>query len=503
MSAVFSVGALEIKRPAGVLTRVDRLVSASLQVEADVRQGGAVTVSSVPWRTAKAGPLSWSLSVQAADQANNAGLQAALEAARGGERLEVEAVLGDGRRISGYAYCRAVGRGGGSGGAFSAGLEFTGSGKLWGFYEAAYPAAPAGLAVVRVAAGSVTLSWDEVADVDGYYLYWVPSRSGGGYPFWEKIATSDLADSANPEYTVYNLRRGVPYFFVVTSYETDAPGVLESEYSSEVTATPLGPTHFIALHAATSPYQLASVEISTALAGSVTVNDLGAVDAGYGADTVLMPDEGAQRVYACISAAGGVVKGYSWVTGAETSSITLATKPVEKNVVARRPSDGRFFVGTTGGGIYRMASNGGSSALHASLGATALALAFYQPTNSVYAVTSAGLFAIDADSGAVETVCGTISTAESLSYGQLTLALEDNRAFLYYDGDLFVFNTATGVVTSVAVSNTTALVEALPDVDALVTVGAGAGTMYRMNYDGTSQAALGTPNLEGLRRVVL
>ncbi len=90
----------------------------------------------------------------------------------------------------------------------------------------------------------VTLQWDPNSepDLDGYKVYYKSDPSGaynvctdaenGKSPI--TVPIEDLADSNNPEYTLTGLTDGVPYFFVVTAYDTEG---LESEYSNEVTTS--------------------------------------------------------------------------------------------------------------------------------------------------------------------------------------------------------------------------------------------------------------------------
>lgn len=209
--SILSVAALEVKRPEGSFTRVDRLTSASLELDSEVIQGAL----SSNWRTTSAGLMSWTLSVDAQDTDDDTGLTAAVAAARNGEVLEIEAVLGDGRRVSGSALA-TVSRGGAVEGAFGAQINLIGSGKLCGIYEETYPTAPANLQVLDTTS-YVELGWDKVESVDGYYVYW-GTREGGGYPFWDKIPVADLDDSDNPTWKIFRLSPNVRYWFTVTSY---------------------------------------------------------------------------------------------------------------------------------------------------------------------------------------------------------------------------------------------------------------------------------------------
>jgi hypothetical protein len=94
-------------------------------------------------------------------------------------------------------------------------------------------------------AADVTLAWsaNTEPDIDGYYIYYKTGTSGAPYngtgadqgssPI--KITLAELADSANPEYTVQGLSDTETSFFVATAYDTEG---YESGYSDEVSYQP-------------------------------------------------------------------------------------------------------------------------------------------------------------------------------------------------------------------------------------------------------------------------
>lgn len=96
-----------------------------------------------------------------------------------------------------------------------------------------------------VYAADVTLAWsaNTEPDIDGYYIYYKTGTSGAPYngtgadqgssPI--KITLAELADSANPEYTIQGLSDTETSFFVATAYDTEG---YESGYSDEVSYRP-------------------------------------------------------------------------------------------------------------------------------------------------------------------------------------------------------------------------------------------------------------------------
>jgi len=96
-----------------------------------------------------------------------------------------------------------------------------------------------------VYAADVTLAWsaNTEPDIDGYYIYYKTGASGAPYngtgadqgnsPI--KITLAELADSANPEFTIQGLSDTETTFFVATAYDTEG---YESGYSDEVSYQP-------------------------------------------------------------------------------------------------------------------------------------------------------------------------------------------------------------------------------------------------------------------------
>jgi hypothetical protein len=168
--------------------------------------------------------------------------------------------------------------------------------------------------------------------------------------------------------------------------------------------------------------RLVLMAASDVLAGTLTPYDLGPIDSGFGGGHNLMVDESANTVYALISVAGKVVKGYSLTTGAEVASVTLATAPVSLELTARRASDGALYVDNTGGAIYRMDSSGGSSSNIGTFGVLSFGLWFNDADGFLYAIGSdKRLRKMDGTSGAVTVVCNDVTGASaSISYGLLS-----------------------------------------------------------------------------------
>jgi hypothetical protein len=99
-------------------------------------------------------------------------------------------------------------------------------------------------------AADVTLAWsaNTEPDIDGYYIYYKTGSSGAPYNGTDadqgnspiKITLAELADSANPEYTIQGLSDTETSFFVLTAYDTEGN---ESGYSKEVSyRSPSAPT---------------------------------------------------------------------------------------------------------------------------------------------------------------------------------------------------------------------------------------------------------------------
>ena len=90
-------------------------------------------------------------------------------------------------------------------------------------------------------AADVTLAWsaNTEPDIDGYYIFYKTGSSGAPYNGTDaeegnspiKITLAELADSANPEYTIQGLSDTETSFFVLTAYDTEGN---ESGYSNEV-----------------------------------------------------------------------------------------------------------------------------------------------------------------------------------------------------------------------------------------------------------------------------
>ena len=90
-------------------------------------------------------------------------------------------------------------------------------------------------------AADATLAWiaNTEPDLDGYYIYYKTGSSGAPYngtgaeqgnsPI--KISLAELADPANPEYTIQGVSDTETSFFVITAYDTEDN---ESGYSNEV-----------------------------------------------------------------------------------------------------------------------------------------------------------------------------------------------------------------------------------------------------------------------------
>jgi len=87
--------------------------------------------------------------------------------------------------------------------------------------------APTGLSgkYVKKGGGAIELTWNEVADAEGYNVYY---SQGGKYTF--------IDSTTNTKYLDKNVIKGQAYTYVVTAYKTcPEGGTVESDYSNEVT----------------------------------------------------------------------------------------------------------------------------------------------------------------------------------------------------------------------------------------------------------------------------
>jgi len=93
------------------------------------------------------------------------------------------------------------------------------------------PSAPTGVSASATTISSITISWDEVSDVKGYYVY----RSSSATGTYTRVGTP-----STKSYTDTKLSAGTTYYYKVSAYNSDGES-LESSYISETTL-PSAPT---------------------------------------------------------------------------------------------------------------------------------------------------------------------------------------------------------------------------------------------------------------------
>jgi hypothetical protein len=81
----------------------------------------------------------------------------------------------------------------------------------------------------------LTLAWDPntEADLEGYGVYFRKGASGPPYNLFGYVTTDEIADPANPSFTITGLEKGARYYIALTAYDTAGA---ESAFSSAVCA---------------------------------------------------------------------------------------------------------------------------------------------------------------------------------------------------------------------------------------------------------------------------